>query len=151
MGDSIYFEEEGEIPTIYVTQFVSSNFTWDAAGLTLRQMIEPFTSGDPVLRVTISIYLDETRLKKSETSICVRIPSWTASLGCHAYLNGKEIQVPSPGNNLLSGLLSELSLSLVQCHETVCEVGKCLLGILPPSLDIETLSPSKLLYLIKMS
>jgi hypothetical protein len=34
LGDSIYFEADGETPAVYITLFVKSDFEWDAAGRT---------------------------------------------------------------------------------------------------------------------
>lgn len=37
LGDSIYFEGKGTIPSLYIIQYISSSFSWRAAGIQLNQ------------------------------------------------------------------------------------------------------------------
>ena len=39
LGDSIYFEEKGERPALYIIQFIPSTFNWRTAGLTITQKL----------------------------------------------------------------------------------------------------------------
>jgi len=55
LGDSIYFEEKGERPALYIIQFIPSTFNWRAAGLTITQKLEPLSSSDQYLQVSFSI------------------------------------------------------------------------------------------------
>ncbi|KAH0931435.1 hypothetical protein HID58_008552 [Brassica napus] len=54
LGDSIYFQEDGESPSLYVAQYISSSLDWKSAGLTLSQKVKPVVSWDPYMRVTFS-------------------------------------------------------------------------------------------------
>lgn len=54
LGDSIYFQEDGESPALYVTQYISSSLDWKSAGLSLSQKVKPVVSWDPYMRVTFS-------------------------------------------------------------------------------------------------
>ena len=54
LGDSIYFQEDGESPALYVTQYISSSLDWKTTGLTLSQRVIPVVSWDPYMRVTFS-------------------------------------------------------------------------------------------------
>ena len=55
LGDSIYFEEKGERPALYIIQFIPSTFNWRAAGLTITQKLEPLSSSDQYLQVSLSV------------------------------------------------------------------------------------------------
>jgi len=55
LGDSIYFEEKGERPALYIIQFIPSTFNWRTAGLTITQKLEPLSSSDQYLQVSFSI------------------------------------------------------------------------------------------------
>jgi uncharacterized protein len=55
LGDSIYFEEKGERPALYIIQFIPSTFNWRTAGLTVIQKLEPLSSSDQYLQVSLSI------------------------------------------------------------------------------------------------
>ena len=96
LGDSIYFEENNETPTLYVAQLVSSNFTWDAAGLAIRQVHNNITSHDPILVVTFQFSRDKSNGNGDDTIVHVRIPSWFLN-DCRAFVNGEEIEAPVPG------------------------------------------------------
>lgn len=54
LGDSIYFEEEGKDPTLYIIQYISSSFNWKSGGVVLNQTVAPAASWDPYLRVTVT-------------------------------------------------------------------------------------------------
>ncbi|KAL5984222.1 hypothetical protein ACLOJK_018326 [Asimina triloba] len=54
LGDSIYFEEAGNIPGLYIIQFVSSTVKWDSGKITLNQKVVPVFSSDPYLRVSLT-------------------------------------------------------------------------------------------------
>ena len=55
LGDSIYFEEKGERPALYIIQFIPSTFNWRTAGLTVTQQLMPLSSSDQYLQVSFSI------------------------------------------------------------------------------------------------
>jgi hypothetical protein len=55
LGDSIYFEERGERPALYVVQFIPSTFSWRTAGLTVAQQLMPLSSSDQYLQVSFSV------------------------------------------------------------------------------------------------
>ena len=96
LGDSIYFEENNETPTLYVAQLVSSDFTWDAAGLVIRQVHNNITSHDPILVVTFLFSRGKSNANGDDAIVHVRIPSWFLN-GCRAFVNGEEIDAPVPG------------------------------------------------------
>lgn len=54
LGDSIYFEEQGEVPSLYIIQYVSSSLNWKAGGTVINQKISPLSSWDPYLRATFT-------------------------------------------------------------------------------------------------
>lgn len=55
LGDSIYFEEQGQVPGIYIIQYIPSSLDWKSGQITLSQSIDPVGSKDNRLRVTITI------------------------------------------------------------------------------------------------
>lgn len=55
LGDTIYFEEKGSKPTLYVVQYIPSIFNWKSAGLTVTQRLKPLSSSDQYLQVSLSI------------------------------------------------------------------------------------------------
>lgn len=59
LGDSIYFEEESDIPTLYVIQYISSSLNWTSGQIILNQKAEPVVSLDPNLRVTFTFSAEE--------------------------------------------------------------------------------------------
>lgn len=59
LGDSIYFEEKGEIPGLYIIQYISSTIDWKAGNISLTQKVEPLVSWDNLLRVSITISSNE--------------------------------------------------------------------------------------------
>lgn len=54
LGDSIYFQEDGESPALYVTQYISSTLDWKSSGVSLSQTVKPVVSWDPYMRVTFT-------------------------------------------------------------------------------------------------
>jgi hypothetical protein len=59
LGDSIYFEEEGNSPSLYIIQYISSSFNWRSGKVLLTQTVVPASSSDPYLRVTFTFSLNE--------------------------------------------------------------------------------------------
>ena len=55
LGDSIYFEEKGERPALYIIQFIPNKFNWRTAGLAVTLKLEPLSSSDQYLQVSFSI------------------------------------------------------------------------------------------------
>lgn len=64
LGDSIYFEEEGIVPGIYIIQYISSSFDWSSGKILLDMKVEPVVSWDNRLHVTVKI---------SSKEVCVSI------------------------------------------------------------------------------
>ncbi|CAO2832927.1 unnamed protein product [Amaranthus hypochondriacus] len=96
LGDSIYFEETGKEPGLYVIQYIPSSLDWTSAQISLTQVVDHVVSWDPNFRVKIQI-----SAKASGTaSLNFRIPSWTTSRGLSASLNGNLLPLPNPGNFL---------------------------------------------------
>lgn len=101
LGDSIYFQEEGTSPSLYVIQFISSTLTWDAAGLTLKQVVQPLSSWDPNLHVSMEFSTFKAAKSENElSSVNIRIPFWTDRGSAQAMLNGENLSLPDPGNFL---------------------------------------------------
>ncbi|XP_028759417.1 uncharacterized protein LOC114718302 [Neltuma alba] len=97
LGDSIYFEQEGN-PTLYIIQYISSSFNWKFGGLMLNQTVAPTTSWDPYLRVTITF--SPAMGIGSSSTLNLRIPTWTHLDNAKALLNDQTLSLPSPGNFL---------------------------------------------------
>ena len=55
LGDSIYFEEKGERPALYIIQFIPNKFNWRTAGLAVTLKLEPLSSSDQYLQVSLSV------------------------------------------------------------------------------------------------
>ncbi|XP_054819763.1 LOW QUALITY PROTEIN: uncharacterized protein LOC129318821 [Prosopis cineraria] len=98
LGDSIYFEEEGKNPTLYIIQYISSSLNWKSGGVVLNQTVVSATSWDPYLRVTLTFSLVEGTGISSTLNF--RIPTWTHLDGAKAILNDEILSLPSPGNFL---------------------------------------------------
>ncbi|XP_030458448.1 uncharacterized protein LOC115679049 isoform X2 [Syzygium oleosum] len=98
LGDSIYFEEQGEVPSLYIIQYVSSSLNWKAGGTVINQKIDALSSWDPYLRATFT-FSSETAGQLSTLNF--RIPSWASSDGAKADLNGKSLNRPTPGNFII--------------------------------------------------
>ena len=54
LGDSIYFEEGGKNPTLYIIQYISSLFNWKSGQIIVNQTVVPAVSWDPFLRVSFT-------------------------------------------------------------------------------------------------
>ena len=54
LGDSIYFEEEGEVPGLYIIQYISSSLDWKSGQVVLNQKVDTVVSWDPYLRITLT-------------------------------------------------------------------------------------------------
>ncbi|GAB2276988.1 hypothetical protein Dimus_011696 [Dionaea muscipula] len=97
LGDSIYFEEGGTNPGLYVIQYISSSFNWKFGKITLNQKVDHVVSWDQHLRVTFTV----TAHQGSGTStLNLRIPSWASSGSGNTFLNEEALALPSPGNFL---------------------------------------------------
>ncbi|KAL0709429.1 hypothetical protein Bca4012_016407 [Brassica carinata] len=99
LGDSIYFQEDGETPSLYVTQYISSSLDWKSAGLTLSQKVKPVVSWDPYMHVTFAFSSSKVGMGK-ESTLNLRIPVWTNSQSAKVSLNGQSLKVPASGNFL---------------------------------------------------
>ncbi|XP_055814842.1 uncharacterized protein LOC129884576 [Solanum dulcamara] len=99
LGDSIYFEEKGSSPGLYIIQYIPSTLDWKYGQVSVSQKIEPVVSWDNRLRVTITISSNGHSSGASST-LNLRIPSWTHSSGAKATLNGKDFSLPTPGSFL---------------------------------------------------
>ncbi|KAG8094802.1 hypothetical protein GUJ93_ZPchr0012g21787 [Zizania palustris] len=97
LGDTIYFLEDGEIPGVYIIQYIPSTFDWKAAGLTIKQQAKPLFSTDPYFEVSLSISAKEDA---RPANVSVRIPSWTSADGARAILNGQKLNLISAGDFL---------------------------------------------------
>ncbi|KAL2983745.1 hypothetical protein AAZX31_12G053700 [Glycine max] len=52
LGDSVYFEDKGKDPTLYIIQYISSSCNWKSGKVLHNQTVDPVVSWDPYLRVT---------------------------------------------------------------------------------------------------
>ncbi|KAG1364239.1 hypothetical protein COCNU_11G010660 [Cocos nucifera] len=59
IGNSIYFEEKGSTPGLYIIQYIPSSFNWKSRGIALHQKINPVSSQDPYLNVTLTVSANE--------------------------------------------------------------------------------------------
>ncbi|GAV79107.1 DUF1680 domain-containing protein [Cephalotus follicularis] len=98
LGDSIYYEEEGEVNGLYIVQYISSSLDWKSGQVFLNQNVDPVVSWDPYLRVNVTFSSDEGAGQLSTLNI--RIPIWTQSNGAKAMLNAQSLSIPAPGNFL---------------------------------------------------
>lgn len=69
LGDSIYFEEEGDTPTLYIIQFISSTVNWLSGELVLQQKAQQVSSLDRYFRVQYTV--STTNKVKNSTSTYV--------------------------------------------------------------------------------
>ncbi|XVF69679.1 hypothetical protein PTKIN_Ptkin11bG0101100 [Pterospermum kingtungense] len=99
LGDSIYFEEEGSVPSLYIIQYISSSLDWKSGKIVLDQKVDPVVSWDPYLHVTLTSSLKEGAAVQSST-LNLRIPIWTMSEGAKATLNAESLDLPAPGSFL---------------------------------------------------
>lgn len=65
LGDSIYFEEEGEVPGLYIIQYISSSLDWKSGQSLLNQKVDPVGSWDPYLQVTLTFSSKEVLVKNT--------------------------------------------------------------------------------------
>ncbi|MQM17637.1 hypothetical protein Taro_050611 [Colocasia esculenta] len=98
LGDSIYFEEGGSTPSIYIIQFISSSLNWKSGGIILNQNVKPVASSDPYLQVTLTISSNQSMSQPCKVNM--RIPTWTSLNNAKAMLNGESLDIPLPGNFL---------------------------------------------------
>ncbi|KAJ9558703.1 hypothetical protein OSB04_013317 [Centaurea solstitialis] len=96
LGDSIYFEEAGDNPGVYVIQYISSSLNWKSGQIFLDQKVMPVVSWDPRLRVNITV---TSKKEGSSSTLNFRIPFWTTS-NAKATLNGQGIPITSAGDFL---------------------------------------------------
>ncbi|KAJ0623684.1 putative six-hairpin glycosidase superfamily, beta-L-arabinofuranosidase, GH127 [Helianthus annuus] len=96
LGDSIYFEEAGKDPGLYIIQYVSSSVNWKLGQVVVDQKVTPVVSWDPRLRVTTTV---SSKKEGSSSSLNFRIPFWTTS-SAKATLNGQNIPITSTGTFL---------------------------------------------------
>ena len=54
LGDSIYFEEKGKDPVVYIIQYISSSLNWKSGNIVISQKVDPVFSTNPYLRVTFT-------------------------------------------------------------------------------------------------
>ncbi|OMO90628.1 Six-hairpin glycosidase-like protein [Corchorus capsularis] len=97
LGDSIYFEEEGKIPTLYITQFISSSLVWESGNAEIHQIAHPVFSWDPIFRVEFSFPVKGTA---NEATLNIRLPFWSSSVGAKAEFNAQNLPLPPPGSFL---------------------------------------------------
>lgn len=69
LGDSIYFEEMGSTPGLYIVQFIPSSFNWKSGGISINQKIEPVNSWEPNLRLSFTILSPEVFFSSYEELI----------------------------------------------------------------------------------
>ncbi|CAK7339307.1 unnamed protein product [Dovyalis caffra] len=98
LGDSIYFEEEGEVPGLYIIQYISSSLDWKSGQIVLNQKVDPVVSSDPYLRVTFTFSPEEGSSQASTLNL--RIPVWTHLDGATATINSESLTLPVPGSFL---------------------------------------------------
>lgn len=126
LGDSIYFEEAGEKPGLYIIQYISSSVNWKLGQIFIDQKQMPVVSWDPRLRVTTTISSKKVKgcnllnmlllpllvqfkmhavlygymQEGFSSTLHYRIPFWT-TLDAKATLNGQGIPEVSAGMHLL--------------------------------------------------
>ncbi|CAL0334122.1 unnamed protein product [Lupinus luteus] len=98
LGDSIYFEDGGNQPALYIIQYISSSFNWKSGKVILNQTVVPTASWDPYLRVTFTF--SPTEKTGTSSTLNFRLPSWTHRNGAKGILNGETLSLPAPGNFL---------------------------------------------------
>ncbi|MQL90381.1 hypothetical protein Taro_022963 [Colocasia esculenta] len=98
LGDSIYFEQDSSTPSLYIIQYISSSVNWKSGGIILNQKVEPVTSSDPYLQVTLTFSSNKSAAQSSELKL--RIPFWTSSKDAKATSNDESMGIPAPGNFL---------------------------------------------------
>ncbi|MED6210867.1 hypothetical protein PIB30_068196 [Stylosanthes scabra] len=97
LGDSIYFEEEGKTPSLYIIQYISSSFNWKSAQIMLNQTVVPSSSMDSFLRVSFT-FSPTKKTSSTSSTLKLRLPTWTHIHGAKVTLNSDSLPLPSPGN-----------------------------------------------------
>ncbi|XP_027929696.1 uncharacterized protein LOC114185929 isoform X1 [Vigna unguiculata] len=98
LGDSIYFEERGKNPTLYIIQYISSFFNWKSGQIIVNQTVVPAVSWDPFLRVTFTF--SPAKKNGALSTLNFRLPTWTHKNGAQGVLNNESLSLPTPGNFL---------------------------------------------------
>lgn len=97
LGDSIYFEEGGHVPGLYVIQYIASTLNWESGKISLTQKVKDIVSWDQHLQVTLTVLTAEGSWT---STLNLRVPSWTYSSGASSSLNGEKLALPNPGSFL---------------------------------------------------
>ncbi|KAK1384297.1 putative alpha-L-arabinofuranosidase B, arabinose-binding domain-containing protein [Heracleum sosnowskyi] len=97
LGDSIYFEEEGKVPGIYIIQYISSSFNWNSQNIVINLKVEPVVSWDGHLHVAVII---SSNKQKEASTLNFRVPSWANTEAANAFLNDQKLFLPNPGSFL---------------------------------------------------
>ncbi|KAL8140151.1 hypothetical protein V2J09_006172 [Rumex salicifolius] len=97
LGDSIYFEEGGKAPGLYIIQYIASSFNWSSGNISLTQNVKNIVSWDQRLQVTLTVSAGEGSMT---STLNVRVPSWTYSNRAVSTLNGEKLVLPNPGSFL---------------------------------------------------
>lgn len=63
LGDSIYFEDEGKVPSLYIIQYISSSLDWKSGQVVLNQKVYPVSSWDPYIRVSLTFSLKKVMVE----------------------------------------------------------------------------------------
>ncbi|GAY47231.1 hypothetical protein CUMW_103020 [Citrus unshiu] len=103
LGDSIYFEEEGLYPGLYIIQYISSSLDWKSGHIVLNQKVDPVVSSDPYLHITFT-FLPKGAARP--LSFGFRISSWTNTNGAKATLNGQDLPLPSTADRPFTTLVT---------------------------------------------
>ncbi|KAL6204090.1 hypothetical protein ACLB2K_021359 [Fragaria x ananassa] len=98
LGDSIYFEEEGETPSLYIIQYISSSLDWKSGNVVLNQTVDNINPWDPYLRITLTF--SPTKGTGKSSTLNLRMPIWTDSDGAKVALNGQSLHPSAPGSFL---------------------------------------------------
>ncbi|XP_075633960.1 uncharacterized protein LOC142606508 [Castanea sativa] len=100
LGDSIYFEEKGKDPVLYIIQYISSSLNWKSGNILVNQKVDPVFSTDPYLRVTFTFSSMKVLGTHKSSTLNLRIPIWAFANNAKASLNAESLPVPAPGNFL---------------------------------------------------
>ncbi|KAE8668669.1 skin secretory protein xP2-like isoform X1 [Hibiscus syriacus] len=117
LGDSIYFKDDGSIPSLYIIQYISSTLDWKSGKIVINQKVGSVVSSDPYLHVTLTSS-SKNGLGQSST-LNLRIPIWTLSKGAKASLNAQNLDLPVPGSFLQ---LPEYARCLSLMFNMICEI-----------------------------
>ncbi|CAI9106570.1 OLC1v1005758C1 [Oldenlandia corymbosa var. corymbosa] len=98
LGDSIYFEEEGEVPGLYIIQYIPSSLQWKSGGIQLDLTMNPVVSWKKNAGVTVAITSRQAGSVKATLNL--RMPTWTDTKSAKALLNNHNLDLPAPGNFL---------------------------------------------------